>query len=736
MRFFENEKVRKFYNLQTHIVVVFLVLFLTTFVTIITYTYRENSNTIVNLSENILDRTGDIIIEKIQNNLSLAQLFSYVGDQCINSETEINIENQSILAPMRAMLQNSPFVTSVSAGNKSGDFLKITRVLPERVYHSDQRKRIPSDAKFMIQYISRSSGVKNETCFYENAATKIVGKEIIEKSSYDHRNEKWYKEAEYSKTTYWSDLSIIDLTQKPGFTVSSVILNNSTDEFLGVFSLDIGTEEISGFLSASKIGERSSLAVIDHNNSVVARSDARARTMEKAPSQGANVIMTIKEMNDKILEEAYCQYEEKKIDTLSFNLKDSPYIATFVKFPRIVTYKSLEKLKTEVFEKYWTLAIVVPSEEFLGSIIKTKSYVVIFSFILMLISIGIMIVLARHIAKPIIQLANESIKIKNFDLSESSEPKSVVYEIRLLISAIVSMRYSMRAFSKFIPKVLVGKLLKHNREIKIGGKEARTTFLFTDIANFTSISENYPPDRLTQHLSEYFEELSSIIFKYNGLIDKYIGDAIMAFWGAPVKDKDQALHACKAAVAIQKKLLLLNEQWSAEGKPMLLTRIGLHVGDVIVGNMGSSDRLNYTALGDSVNLAARLEGVNKIYGTNIIISKDIVKELGAKACVCPLDVVAVKGRDEGVEIFELIGIFDDEPSLLPSKKKIAFAEAFNRGYQLYRDKLWKEALKSFQSMKRDHDEHQAVSLYIQRCEEFIKNPPGEDWNGVSVLHEK
>ena len=298
------------------------------------------------------------------------------------------------------------------------------------------------------------------------------------------------------------------------------------------------------------------------------------------------------------------------------------------------------------------------------------------------------------------------------------------------------MRISMRSFSKFIPKVLVGKLLKNHQEIKVGGRARRTTFFFTDIAGFTSICENYPPDKLSSHLSEYFEEVTKIIFIYNGIIDKYIGDAVMAFWGAPIKDKEQILNACKAAVAIQKRLYDINQQWSSQEKPVFNTRIGIHVGEAIVGNMGSSDRINYTALGNTVNLAARLEGTNKFYHTNIIIIEDAYLEIRDSCLVRPLDIVAVKGRNAGMQIYEIMGIINEEPSLLPSVKQKIFCAAFSKGYQQYKERRWAEAVDTFESIKQEFGEDYTTSLYIKRCKNFKKNPPSESWDWINVLQEK
>jgi len=245
-----------------------------------------------------------------------------------------------------------------------------------------------------------------------------------------------------------------------------------------------------------------------------------------------------------------------------------------------------------------------------------------------------------------------------------------------------------------------------------------------------------PPEKLVVHLSEYFEEVTQIIMKANGTIDKYIGDAVMAFWGAPIVDKDQALNACRAALKLQHRLNELNRKWAMEEKPILETRIGIHTGNVIVGNMGSSDRMNYTALGDTVNLASRLEGANKIYHTHIIISEDAYTEIHEFCLARPLDMVAVKGKTKGIKIYELLGLFHDDPALLPSESQVNYCRLFSKAFHLYAERRWELAITVFEEIKNHFGEDFTTALYLERCHNFKDNPPPEDWDGVVHLTEK
>ena len=217
-------------------------------------------------------------------------------------------------------------------------------------------------------------------------------------------------------------------------------------------------------------------------------------------------------------------------------------------------------------------------------------------------------------------------------------------------------KFIKQTFSKFVSKSVVDELLKYPEKLKLGGDKKILTVLFSDIRGFTSISEKVTPEALVDHLNEYLQEMTDIVISYNGTLDKYVGDEIMAFWGAPIPQEDHALRACKAAVEMMIKLHELNAKWLESGKPELDIGIGLNTGDMVVGNMGSSSRMDYTLMGDNVNLGARLEGTNKVYKTNIIISEYTYEQVKEDILARELDLIRVKGKELPVKIYELIDI--------------------------------------------------------------------------------
>jgi adenylate cyclase len=253
------------------------------------------------------------------------------------------------------------------------------------------------------------------------------------------------------------------------------------------------------------------------------------------------------------------------------------------------------------------------------------------------------------------------------------------------------------------------------------------TVLFADLAGFTSLSETMPPADLIRLLNEYFSPLTEIILAHRGTLDKYIGDAIMAVWGAPLPLPDHAGLACQAALQMQAAMQILQKGWLTRGLPPLSARLGLHSGPLIAGNVGSQERFNYTVLGDTVNLASRLEGVNKLYGTDILLSESVYR-LGARGfLVRELDTIRVQGRVQPVTIYELLAGTGGEPEWL---------KIFSAGREAYRNCDWDQAEGYFQNVLRLKPTDKPAQVFLNRVQHYRKTPPSYGWEGVFTLDGK
>lgn len=288
------------------------------------------------------------------------------------------------------------------------------------------------------------------------------------------------------------------------------------------------------------------------------------------------------------------------------------------------------------------------------------------------------------------------------------------------------------AFTHYVPQKVVEEIIKDPEKLSLGGEEREITILFSDIANFTTISEKLEPRRLVSLINEYLTEMTDIILKNEGIIDKYEGDAIMAEFGVPVFYENHPHRACLAALGMQARLAVLREKWRRQGYPEIFMRIGINTGVAIIGNMGSRDVFDYTAMGDSVNLAARLESANKNYGTSIMISEFTAEKVKEEFWCRTLDLIRVKGKEVPVKVYELV----ERKTNRMDSEMVNFLQVFEKGFQYYLNRDWQNAIECFRYCIRYRKEDRPSAVYLRRIYSYLKNPPPPDWDGVFVLTEK
>ena len=286
-------------------------------------------------------------------------------------------------------------------------------------------------------------------------------------------------------------------------------------------------------------------------------------------------------------------------------------------------------------------------------------------------------------------------------------------------------RYIRLMFGQYMSENVISHLLAHPEKLKLGGERRRVTLLFSDLAGFTTISEHLEAETVVALLNDYLSSMTEIILAEAGTVDKFEGDAIMAFWGAPLDQKDQSLRACRAALRQRAALEGLNRRFAEQKLPPLTMRIGLHTGEAIVGNLGSSNRFSYTVIGDTVNLAARLEGLNKFYSTAIIASETIVLECGEAVIFRELDLVAVKGRETPVRVFEVLAL-KDELTLEVEARGREFAQIL----AFYRRGDFSGAATGFGALLERFPADGPARAFLERCRRYQETAPPEDWDTV------
>jgi len=301
-----------------------------------------------------------------------------------------------------------------------------------------------------------------------------------------------------------------------------------------------------------------------------------------------------------------------------------------------------------------------------------------------------------------------------------------VAALAVIFAAIVNFPYFSREWEKwkvrralrrFLSPEAVKKILDNPDVTRVRGQEKELTVLFSSIRGFTSLADELSPTALVDLLNEYFSEMTDVIFKHEGVLDKYIGDAIMAFWGAPYPHEDHAVRACRAALEMQQVMIKLQNHWEQQGRPRLEIGVGINTGTMYVGLIGSKKRCEFTIMGANVNLAARLEGITNQYGTHLMIGETTYEAVRKEMLARELDIVRLKGKVKPVKIFELVG------TLAEADQHRNRIDRFGRGLRAYREENWAVALEIFEALVRDYPGDRPSRLYANRCHDSLHLPP-------------
>jgi adenylate cyclase len=291
-------------------------------------------------------------------------------------------------------------------------------------------------------------------------------------------------------------------------------------------------------------------------------------------------------------------------------------------------------------------------------------------------------------------------------------------------------RQIRQAFQHYLHPAIVERVARDPQLLRLGGESRELTVLFSDIRGFSSIAEVLSPEALVRLLNEYFTLMTRIVLQRNGLLDKYLGDGIMAVYGVPLDDPDHPVQACCSALDMLGELKTLRARWVARGLPSLEIGIGINTANMVVGNMGSELRFDYTVMGDGVNLASRLEGANKEYGTRLIISESTWEHVHDRIATRELDIIRVQGKAQPTRIFEVLGMFPLPPD------RAAMVGAFEVALRAYRAQQWEDAMHAFQQALAIVADDPPSQLYIQRCRALMATLPRPDWDGVHVMQTK
>lgn len=685
---------------------------------VVFYTHQETNDVLIQSSQTSARMNNENIQKIIREIFSRIEKITKNGSVVFsNYESSSNFSDTAIKV-MISLLESNEYITSSFFGKTDGFFFSISEKSEKDNYRGSQEKKLPQGTKYGSKIIYTTKSEREEKWTYIDPGLTQLAEETIKDAKYDPRQRPWYQQTKNETAVNWTDVYYFTGSIKePGITASFVMIDDKKKQ-TGVFAVDVGLSNLHKILERTKATRNSNSYIVDSSGRIICTTE----TLQKKYDEQNNVIFS--SITDQ--EASHVKQFIDCAETKSENILYSTYKNKL--FMPIVEEMVMGNIK-------WKIVSAISVDDLIEPFNRKTKNILLVSILILIISAFAMFLFARKISISITQLAGSAKKIENFQPDERRMIKSNILEIQDLSRSMDAMQRSMDSFSKYVPKDLVMKLIRDESLSEISGDMKEITLMFTDIANFTSISESMKANDLIKQMSDYFGCITEIIINNKGNVDKYIGDAIMSFWGAPDLNPNHPTNACHAALQTQRLLRTKNSDWINLGQPAFITRIGIHTGTVIVGNIGSELRMNYTAIGDDVNLAARLEGLNKFYQTEILISGDTYAKVAGDFLARPLGKVAVKGKDTFTAIYELIGALRHvDPKLLLSPHKIKEYEKYCVAYDYFEQKRFSNALEIFMDIEAKDG---PVSMMIEECQKLCDSPPDETWKGlVRNLHEK
>jgi adenylate cyclase len=588
---------------KTSIIALFVAIVLLIGLTLVYFSFERITDVTNSAASKFIDKVAELSADRIGFQLKLVRDDLAVLKGIPSIRNADIVDNPRFTALLAAMLRNNDQLFSLYVGYDDGSFIELDAI---EGAGRDTRARLeaPERAAFRMVVISRAdpASIKSRRLFLSDKLEVV--RELPGPLDYDPRERPWYKDAVARDGTLLTGPYVFYATAKQGYTVRLPLDQGKAGVIAGDLLLDV-TQEL---LKREQLTPSTVAFLFDDDDRIL----AHPRMSEMLGREVSGTIPHLRETDMAGVLKAIRAWRASGISEQFFHDPAGRlYAAAFRPIPQ----SGPANLR---------VAVVAPVDEFFASILSERR-----------------------------ALAQETDRIQRFEPQVAPPVRSVIREIDDLGRSVSTMRHVAETFSRFVPRSLVEKLIATGTPLQLGGARRQVTLLFSDVVNFTEITEKADPAKVMRYTSRYFAAMSHEIMTNSGTVDKFIGDAIMAIWNAPADDPDHAVNACTAALAFQRANDRLNIEFAREGWPLYRTRIGLHSGEAVVGNIGSEDRMNYTALGATVNLAARLEGLNKNYGTLVLVSAALRQRAGSRFVFRSVDRISPKGFAEAFEIYEL-----------------------------------------------------------------------------------
>lgn len=642
-------------SIFSSITILFSILFSAGVITLVTYSFLKSEYAIENLAKRLNTSIAQQVKQEFELLVEPSNDFFNVLETLARVDGKLNVKSKRLQQILLSYVAEYPQLYNIFIALPNGEFLMSTDSTPLKISYIESKKNVSKTILFDLD-------------------KQILKSESSNNVTYNPLTRPWYQGAINQSGVFATDVYTFFESQKPGVTLSKVI-RNQKGQIIAVVGVDLLLTNLQLFLSSVDISKDSFIAIIDKE-------------------KGKYIVS---KDNDRIKEDSF---EMIKLFHKFTTKQDFDQI----EFKKETYYFTESDVGSSYFES-WKYVIAIPESELISEILVMRQQSLKFGALILVAGCIVIFLFSKLFSRPIKEISNQANKIKQLEKVASLKLMSPVEEVSELIQSINALGIAFDSFVQYVPKTIVKHLLDTKQKAMISGGMYDVTILFTDIEGFTAFSDKEDPEKVSLYLSRYFELLSEQVVAFGGTIDKYIGDSLMVFWGAPNKMQNHAIQAVKCVLAIKQVL----ESDLVKKDPILSTfktRFGLHSGQAVIGNIGSTERINYTAIGRDVNICSRLEALNKEFGTYILLSDDTQKAVSNFFVTRPLEPVLLKGLTKKIAVHELMPSESDESYLLN----------YNRYISLYLKKKYKEAGKGFRVLLKNQPNDNVVHYFLNKIE--------------------
>ena len=587
-----------------------------------------------------MDATSTKVLGRLQGELAtISSLVHVVATSSSVADSNERSEIGRAIPLFKAALQELPQMDSIYAGFENGAWLQVRRIsgLTEE---QRERLRAPANADIAISLIRPTAGgdLPLRRIFQDRQGNEI-GEINLWNYGYDARKRSWYWATMQVDRPDVSEPYLSFSIGAPVITVSAPLRG----KVLGVLAADLKLDTFSEFVQAQRPGQHGAVIIFDQAGSIIAHPEFASLVASAMTHPARSSLPSIDEINSGMAASVLQRsYNQDHIEGSIQNETGQGYLFRVTKFALGERYSG-------------SIMLLAAQDDFVQNVRRVQYNGLVLAVLVGTAFIPIVWMFGSRMSRSLQRITAQARQLQTLAEPKLVPVTSYIREIHDLGGTMNLAQRAIWSFAHFVPKEIVRGLIDNSISTRLGGAKRDLTLVFTDVQGFTTIAESADPDVLMRQTSRYFAVLTEAFLAEGGTVDKFIGDAVMVFWNAPHPQLDHVTRACRAVLAAKAANERLNTEFEADGLKPFITRFGIHVGEAIVGNVGSTERMNYTALGNTVNLAARLEGLNKENGTAILVSEDVYRRVEDLFKFRALNAVVAKGMTKETRIFELIG---------------------------------------------------------------------------------